>query len=187
MNTVQQKISPKATIKKYRVANINTIFIILLAVFLTACTISYKFNGASIDYSKTKTISISDFPNRAPLVNPLLAPQFSESLRELYTRQTRLKMITNDGDMQLSGEITGYDLAPMSMQSDALAAETKLTVTIQVRYVNKNFPSKDFEKSFSAYQTFQNTSTLSDVEAQLCNEIIKEITENIYNETAADW
>ena len=160
---------------------------ITLVIFLTACSVSYKFSGASIDYSKTKTISVSDFPNRAALVNPLLSQQFSEALRELYTRQTRLRMISSGGDMQLSGEITGYDISHMSMQSDGLAAETKLTVSVRVQYVNVAFPSKDFERTFSAYQVFPSTRMLSEVETQLCQEIIKEITESIFNATAADW
>ena len=160
---------------------------IIFVIFFTACTVSYKFSGASIDYSKTKTISVSDFPNRALPVNPMLSQQFSEALRELYSRQTRLRMISSGGDMQLSGEIVGYDISPMSMRSDGLAAETKLTVSVRVQYVNAAFPSKDFEKTFSAYQVFPSTEMFSTVEAQLCREIIKEITENIFNATAADW
>lgn len=162
-------------------------FILLCCLLFTACTISYKFNGASIDYSKTKTITINDFPNRASLVNPLLSQQFNEALKDIYTKQTRLKPISKDGDMEISGEITGYYLTPMAIQSDALAAETRLTVTIRVSYTNRKMPSKDFEKTLTAYQNFPSNKLFTEVQDELCKLIIEELTETIYNQTAADW
>ena len=84
-----------------------------LTLLLTACRIGYSFNGASIDYTTTKSISIKDFSNQALLVYPPLAQTFSESLREIYTRQTKLKVLKEEGDLQLEGEIVGYDLAPL--------------------------------------------------------------------------
>ncbi len=164
---------------------LTTICLCLLSAI--SCTVSYKFNGASIDYTKTKTITISDFPNFAPLTNPSLAPQFNEALRDIYAKQTRLRPAPVNGDLQIEGEITGYDIAQMAMQADGIAAETRLTVTVRVRFVNRANPKKDFERSFSAFQTFANTQTLNQVQDQLCTEIITEIVESIYNQTVADW
>ena len=93
---------------------------LLLAVLIFAfssCTISYKFNGASIDYTKTRSISIADFPNTAELVHPPLSQEFSEKLRDVYTKQTRLQVLKKGGDMHLEGEITGYQLTPMALIS----------------------------------------------------------------------
>ena len=84
-------------------------FCLLIGVMVTACSISYKFNGASIDYTKVKTISIKDFPNQAPLVYPPLSQEFTEALKDIYIRQTRLQMVNNNGDLELEGEITGYE------------------------------------------------------------------------------
>lgn len=154
---------------------------------LSGCRIGYSFNGASIDYNLTKTISVKDFSNQALLVYPPLAQNFSESLREIYTRQTKLKVLKADGDLQLEGEIVGYDLAPLAAQSDGYAAETKLTMTVNVRYVNTKKEKENFEQRFSAYQTFPSTSMLEDVQDALLEEIIKEITESIFNKTVANW
>lgn len=165
----------------------KTILFIFLSVVLSSCTVSYKFNGASIDYTKTKTISIQDFKNLAPLVNPTLAPEFNESLRDAYSKQTRLQQVKINGDLELEGEVTGYDLTPMSLQSDAVAAETRLTVTINVRYHNKHYPQKDFEQKFSAFQNYSNTQTLTQVQDELCKTIIDEIVDEIFNKTVADW
>ena len=150
-------------------------------LLVTGCTVSYKFNGASIDYT------IRSFTNNAPLVYPALAPMFNESLRDIYAKQTRLTQVTNNGDIELEGEITGYDITPMSISDDAIAAETRLTITINVRYSNKANSDKDFERSFSAFQNFSNTQTLTQVQEQLCQTIVDEIVETIFNQTVADW
>ncbi len=154
---------------------------------LSACTVSYKFNGASIDYTTTKTISIKDFTNQALLVYPPLAQNFTEQLRDIYTRQTKLRVLKSEGDLQLEGEIVGYDLTPLAAQSDGYAAETKLTMTVNIRYVNTKNEKENFEQRFSAYQTFPATSMLDDVQDSLLEEIIKEITETVFNKTVANW
>lgn len=163
---------------------------LLLAVLIftfSGCTISYKFNGASIDYTKTRSISIADFPNTAELVHPPLSQEFSEKLRDVYTKQTRLQVLKKGGDMHLEGEITGYQLTPMAISADTYASETKLTITIKVRFTNNKNPNEDFEKTYSAYQTFDSNLMLNDVQDELLKTMIDEITDNIYNDTVARW
>ncbi len=170
-------------------------FIYILAAFvmtagiclLTSCSISYRFNGASIDYSKMHSISIADFPNHAPLVYPALSNNFSEALRDLYSRQTRLEILPSGGDMALEGEITGYNLAPMAVAADSYAAETKLTITVKVRFTNSVNPTESFEKTYSAYQTFDASRQLTDVQEELCATMVTELTEKIFNDTVAKW
>lgn len=159
----------------------------LIGMLVTACSISYKFNGASIDYTKIKTITIKDFPNQAPLVYPPLSQRFTESLKDIYTRQTRLQLVNNNGDLELEGEITGYDLTPMAVREDAYASQTKLTITVRVRYANRVNPDKDFEQSFSAYREFDANQMLQQVQDELSKEIIDELVDQIYNATVADW
>ena len=98
---------------------------------MNSCTISYKFNGASIDYSTTKTISIADFPNVAALVYAPLSNNLSDGIRDLFQRQTRLEQVKRGGNLELEGEITGYTLTPMAVSADSYAAETKLTITVK--------------------------------------------------------
>ncbi|HOA46110.1 MAG TPA: LptE family protein [Paludibacteraceae bacterium] len=160
------------------------IFSYLLAI---SCSVSYKFNGASIDYSKVKTVAIADFQNYATLVYPPLAEYFSEQVRDIFSKQTRLTQVRRDGDLSLEGEIVEYSLQPLSIGADALAAETRLTITVRVRFANNVNPSEDFEHSFSATRNFPSTSTLNDVQDQLMQEIIEELVDNIYNATVANW
>lgn len=160
---------------------------LLMGMMFAACSISYKFNGASIDYTKIKTISIKDFPNQAPLVYPPLSQEFTEALKDIYVRQTRLQMVSDNGDLDLEGEITGYELTPMAVKEDAWSSQTKLTISIRVRYSNRANPEEDFEQSFSAYREFDATQMLQDVQDELCSEIIEELTDQIYNATVANW
>ena len=160
---------------------------LVLSVIMAGCTISYKFNGASIDYTKVKTISIKDFPNQAPLVYPPLSQQFTAGVKDIYVRQTRLSLVRDNGDLQLEGEITGYDLTPMAVKEDAYSSKTKLTITVKVRYTNRTNADEDFEQSFSAYREFDSNVMLQDVQDQLCSEIIEELADQIYNSTVANW
>lgn len=159
----------------------------LAGLLLTACSISYSFSGGSIDYSKISSITISDFPNQAPLVYPPLAQNFTEELKDIYIRRTKLTMLPANGDLELEGEIIGYDLTPVAIKEDAYASQTKITLTIRVRYTNKSAPEEDFEQSFSANREFQSSQMLQDVQDTYNAEMVKEITEQIFNQTVANW
>lgn len=161
--------------------------LVTTVVTLSSCMISYRFNGASIDYSKTQSISIADFPNNAAMVNPNLSNNLSEGIRDIYSRQTRLQILRRGGDMELEGEIVDYALTPMAISADNLSAETKLTITIKVRFTNNKAPEESFEKTYSAYQTFDSSRLLTDVQDELCATMITELAENIYNDTVAKW
>jgi len=159
-----------------------------VALALAACTVSYKLNGSIIDYSKVKSVSIADFPSVAE-ANPYvsLPYEFSEKLRDIYTRQTKLQVLKTGGDWNLEGEITDLQLTPMAISADTYASQTKVTVTINVRFTNKHQPEEDSEKRYSAFRQFDSNTTLTDALASLMPEIIDEITQSIFNDTAGKW
>lgn len=163
------------------------ILCVSLLMLLNSCSISYKFNGANIDYSTTSSISIEDFPNNALLVYAPLSNQLSDAIRDLFQRQTRLKIERQGGDLELSGEIIGYEISAMGVAADNYAAETKLTMRVQVHFVNNIHPEESFDKTYQAFQTFDSSQMLSDVQDQLCTTMITEIAESIYNDTVAKW
>ncbi|PIF02703.1 MAG: hypothetical protein CR965_00235 [Paludibacter sp.] len=168
--------------------SIQILPIIFVGLFLNACSISYKFTGGSVDYNIYKSISIGNFPNNAELVNPTLSQTFSEALKDKYTRQTRLEVLSGEGgQMHIEGEIVGYQLTSMAISADSYASETKLTLTINVRFSDYKNPEEDFEKRYSANQIFDSNQMLTDVEAELVDEMVKEISDKIFNETVAKW
>ena len=158
-----------------------------LLIPLSSCSISYKMNGANINYQTTHTISIADFPNNAPMVNPTLSNALSEAVRDLYQRQTRLQILRKGGDLEIEGSIIGYDLSQGAISVDSYASESKLTIRVQVHFTNNVNPEDSFDKVYSAWQTFDANRMLSDVQDELCSVIISEIAESIYNDTVAKW
>lgn len=163
------------------------LFFVLLTVLFSSCSLSYKFNGASIDYSLTKTILISEFPNQAPLVYPPLEQRFNEELKDLFTRSTRLQFVRQNADLEMEGEIVGYELTPLAVQEDSFASETRLTLTVRMRYRNNKEEGKDQEQNFSAYRNFPADRMLTDVQDQLIGELVKEIVDQIFNATMSNW
>lgn len=162
-----------------------TLFILMFLI--TSCTISYKFNGASIDYTKLKSVSIADFPNNSEYVVPTLSQNFTETLRDKYTRQTRLKVLKLNGDIQLEGEIVGYQIASTSISADTYASKTRVTLTINVRFNNTKNSDESFENRYTSFQEFDSSKNIRDVEDELIRTMVDEIVDKIFNDTAAKW
>ena len=163
------------------------VFVVLLSVSVTpSCKISYSFTGANLS-PDIKTFTVYYFPNRAPLVNPTLSQSFTEDLRSKLQRQTSLDEVQDNGDLLFEGQITGYEVRPMSIQKGDLAAQNRLTITLKLKYTNTKEPDQNFEQNFSAFEDFDSTSSLSDIEDSLVPEIIKKLTEDIFNATIANW
>lgn len=161
--------------------------IALMSTVFVACTISYKLNGAAIDYNVYKTIQVSQFPIRAALVYPPLQQTFENDLLDYITRNTRLRTVDTSGDLQLEGEITGYALSPQAVTENAYASKTRLTITVRVKYIDNKTDGKDVDQTFSAYRDFDSSEMLTDVQDQLCSEISKELVDLIFNATLGNW
>lgn len=165
------------------------IFAVVVSAFVFAfqsCKISYSFTGANLSPA-VKTYSVYYFPNRARLINPTLSQNFTEGLREKLQRQTSLNELSEDGDIEFEGQITGYEVRPMSIQKDDLAAKNRLTVSVKLKYTNSKSPEENFERSFSAYEDYDSNLTISDIEDELSELIITKLTEDIFNATIANW
>ena len=159
--------------------------ILAATLCLAACGI-YSFSGTSIQ-PDVNSITINLFEYRAMRVNPALSNDLTEALRTQFRRMTRLEQVEMDGDMELSGEITGYDIAAAAVTADEVAARNKLTVTVKVSFTDKKHPEEDFEKSFSSYAEYDSSNTIDAVESSLCAEIIEKLVEDIFNAAVAQW
>ncbi|MDE6310491.1 MAG: hypothetical protein K2L96_01565 [Muribaculaceae bacterium] len=153
----------------------------------TACKIRYTLNGSSIDYNVYHTISVGEFPIRAALVYPPLQQTFENELLNYISRNTRLQTTDGASDLRLEGEITGYSLSPQAVTEDAYASQTRLTISVRVKYTDDKNPDKSMDQTFSAYRDFPATEMLTDVQDQLCQEISEELVELIFNSTLGDW
>lgn len=171
--------------------NKNKLYIItFIVIIITGCKINYSFTGASIEPG-TETISIIDFPNMAPLVNPLLSNTFTEALRDRFLSQTSLQLVKYDGDLNIEGTITGYSTKPMNIQagnaSGDQAAQNRLTIIIKVKFVNTKDSDADFETTFTRYSDYSSDKNLQDVEDALVDEIVAQLVDDIFNKSVVNW
>ena len=160
---------------------------LLMLVTLTGCRISFKMNGSALDYNIYRTIRVSEFPIRAALVYPPLQQTFENELLDYISKNTRLQTTDGASDLEMEGEITGYNLTPQAVSEDGYGSMTRLTISVRVKYINNKEENKDIDQTFSAYRDFTSTEMLTDVQDQLCDEISKELVELIFNATLGDW
>ncbi len=166
-----------------------TIVALLCTVILatiTACTVSYKFTGTSINYDLIKTIQIDNIPNRAPYGWAPMEAIFNNKLQDLYANQTRLRLVKRDGDLQIAGEIIGYDQYNKSIAADGFSSQVQLKMTVNIRFVN-NKTNQSWERQFSATTQYESSQQLSAVQESLVTEMVKDLTDQIFNATVADW
>lgn len=161
--------------------------ILLILPFIASCKVSYSFNGASIDYSKIKTMEIRDFRNQAPLVYNPLTQVFNERLKDVFDRNTKLTFTSVAPDLEMEGEITRYDLTPLAIKENSFASQTRLTMAVKMRFRNNVDSRKDKEETYSAYRDFDSSRMLDEVQDQLIEELSKEIVDQIFNATMSDW
>ena len=158
-----------------------------LATIIMACSVSYKFNGSSIDYTKTKTIQIAEFPIRASYVWAPMGSMFNNALKDEFTTHTKLEQVKRNGDLKIEGEITRYEQRNKAVSSEGYSAMTELSITVNVRFTNNTNHAEDFEQQFTAQQSYESTLSLNSVQDELVNKMIKDIVEQIFNATVANW
>ena len=157
----------------------------LLPLLLNSCKVNYSFTGG--DVGNAKTVSVDLFQARAPLATPLSAQVFTETLRDLLIAQTPLRLSQQDGDVQYSGAIVGYDVQPVNIQANETAALNRLTMTVSVIYVNTTDPKKNTETSFSRFADYDSAQDLIQVEQGLVQDISRQIAQDIFDRTLGDW
>ena len=157
-------------------------------VFLvSACSIKYRLDGASIDYTKTKTIQIADFPIRSSYVWGPMGPMFNNQLKDVFANHTRLIQVKRNGDLRIEGEIIQYAQRNKAVSSEGYSAQTELSITVNVRFTNNANHKEDFERQFTATSSYETTRSLNSVQEQLVSEMVKDLTDQIYNATVANW
>ena len=164
-----------------------TVAVAIIAMVITACSVSYKFNGASIDYNKTKTIQIADFPIRSSYVWGPMASIFNNQLKDQYANHTRLIQVKRNGDLKVEGEITQYSQRNKAVTAQGESAQVELLMTVNVRFTNNANHSEDFEKQFTATTTYDSRQSLNSVQEECVTQMVKDITDQIFNATVANW
>lgn len=168
-------------------SNLRICLCLATTLLLAACSVSYKFNGASIDYTKTKTIQIADFPVRSNYVWAPMGAMFNNQLKDYFASHTKLIQVRRNGDLKLEGEITQYQQRNKSVSAEGYSAQTELSITVNVRFTNTVNHAEDFERQFTANQSYETTLSLQQVQEELVGLMIKDLCDQIYNAAVANW
>lgn len=162
--------------------------LVLVFVFSTfsSCSIKYSFSGASIS-PESKTFSVGYFQNLAPLVVPSLSNTFTEALKERFINQTKLNFVNNNADLSFEGQIVGYSVEPVALTGNDKASQNRLTITVKVKFLNKQNPEFNFDKEFKQYKDFSSTTNLASVQSALNKEITDLLIDAIFNASVANW
>jgi hypothetical protein len=173
--------------KRTIIATICSVAALVVTAFVVQSCGIYSFTGTSIQ-PDVKTVTINYFEYTALKVNPSLSNQLTEALQEKFRKLTKLEQVDMDGDLEIVGAVTGYDVKATSIGANEQAAQNRLTVNVKVTFINRKYPEDNFEdKGFSSYADFDAMQSLDAVEAGLCEEIVEKICEDIFNATVANW
>jgi len=160
------------------------------AALLGSCGI-YSFNGTNIDPA-VKTISIQTFPSTAPNAPASLSQRFTEDLKDYFQRNTTLKLVPRDGDLQFEGNIVAYDYAPAAIQqvgTVSQAGANRLTIQVQLRFTNTKDSKQDFEQTFQSQADFPSTQDIAAVnnDQSAVRNITRNIISDMFNKSVANW
>lgn len=165
---------------------INIVLWTLVLIGMPACKVNYSFSGASIS-SDIKTYSVNYFSSTAVLAPPSLTQTLTEDLKSIFLSQTSLKLAPTNGDLLFEGTITGYDVTPVAVTGTEVAAKNRLTIRIQVKFVNTKDNKQNFDQSFSRFYDFDNTQSLNAVESSLIREIDAQLVQDVFNASVGNW
>lgn len=172
---------------KIRGIALGSLLAMLMVCLIQGCGVNYSLSGGSIP-ENLKTYSVAFFENISPIVNPNLSQTFTERLKETIRTQSRLSQVNQDGDAIFEGVITNYAITAAAVESNTdFAALNRLTVTVKVTYKNTKDDTgeSDFEESFTQFKEFRGEFT--EQENTLSAEIVKMLTEDIFNRAFNNW
>jgi len=161
-------------------------FLVSLLTLVVGCG-AYSFTGISIS-AETKNFQVNYFQNTSALIEPGIERDFTLALQDLILNQTNLGLVKSNGDILYEGEIVEYRISPTTATASNTAAQNRLTIGVNVRFVNKNDEEADFEKRFSFFFDFAGSAQLvGSQKTTAIEEIFERITQDVVNASLANW
>jgi len=168
----------------------GTCGLFLLALLgLNSCgmRLNVSMTGGNVD-PRAKTCYVATFANNANLVNPSLSQSFTNALKDRIQSQTPLSLVNvTNADYSLSGEIISYNITPVAIQGNDVAAMNRLTIAVRVRFANKFDETLNFEEVITRYSDYLSTQNFTSIESSLVSSINDAITEEIFNKAFVNW
>lgn len=161
------------------------LIVFLVCIISLSCKVNYSFTGIT---ETPETFQVNFFQNNADLVEPGLDRDFTNALQDLIVNQTSAQLVNTGGEVIYEGEIVEYRIAPMTATAENTAAQNRLTIGVNIRYINTKDEEKDFEKIFSFFYDYAANAQLSgSIKDTAFEEILERLTQDILNASLADW
>ncbi|MEL6625753.1 MAG: LptE family protein [Bacteroidota bacterium] len=162
------------------------IFGVCVAV-LSSCSVSFNFTGGGTVDPRLKTLSIDNFLNEAPVVVPFLSQELNQQMQDRFLSQSNLTLTSGSADIRISGIIRRYDLRPVAVTGNETASQNRLTIGVMIKYDNVVEPNESWEKDFSRFVDFDASEDFTSVEPDLIEEIVEQITQDVFTESVGNW
>ena len=162
------------------------LYIVYCVLTLSSCKVHYSFSGASVS-PDVKTVAIQTFRNNATLAPPTISQSFTEAVKDIFTSQTNLGIVSSSGDLNFEGEIVNYITSPVAIQSNDQAALNRLSITVSVKFNNTKDEKQNFETTFSRYADYSSTQNLNAVQDELIRQINEQLVQDIFNKAMINW
>jgi len=152
---------------------------------LTGCRGGYSFTGGNV--GEAKSIHVGFFENNAQIVNPEMSQIVTEGIKDIFVQQTSLSLVDGPADMDVRGSIVEYSLKPQAARGPSEVAQMRFTIGLKVAFENVLEPKNNFDQRFNRYRDYDADLNFSDIETELADDIIRELTEDILNRSIANW
>jgi hypothetical protein len=169
-----------------RFKNKTIFFLLALAMILSSCHVNYSLSGASIS-PDTKTVAVKYFTKTASLGPASMSQTFTEKLKDKFLSQTSLAVVDKNADLTFEGTISGYAISPIAIQTNEVAAQNRLTITVSVKFTNVKDEKQNFESTFARYADYASSRNLTEVEETLITEINEQLIDDIFNKAVINW
>jgi hypothetical protein len=159
---------------------------LILCTLLPSCKVGYSFTGASIS-PDVKTFTVKFFTKTASLGPASLSQKFTERLKDKFVSQTTLTHVDKNGDLTFEGAITNYTISPIAIQANEVAAQNRLSITVNVKFTNVKDEKQNFETGFTRYKDYDSKKPLASIEEELITDINDQLVEDIFNKAVINW
>lgn len=164
----------------------RVISLLSLLILMNACSLKFNFTGGSVP-DNLETLFVDNFSNQAEIVVPYLAQQTTEQLQDLFLNQSKLRLTSGAADVELSGTITRYTVLPTAITGENRAEQNRMTIGIKVNFVNNVNPNESWEQNFSGFVDFDASEDLTSVERDKIEEILEQITQDVFSKSLGKW
>lgn len=166
---------------------IITLFFGVVLIYLSGCTTSYSFTGASIP-PEARTATVIQFKNVATNVSASMSQYFTDGLRNSFQTQTNLDVVNSGGDLLIEGVITKYvPASPSAISGNQTAVQNRMTISVKVKFKNRFDPAADFDKTFTDHVEYPSSADFASIEDVTIQELTEQMVEKIFNDAVANW